>query len=235
MSDLIKCKSCGQDVSPKAKACPKCGAPVKRKIRFLKIMSVLAIICLAIWWPIIHSIISGGSDSQSEPAQQQSEVPANTTQDEAAPTPQPDTPNRQPSISLSAIYSFPFGANGVWLVSEYTNTGSVGILAFKSQWTIVDDLGDSQEQREDKYTSETPFVETVGGTNVSAESHIILPGDTIEIISQIYQSDSGFEQHISATTQKNFASMLAGFGFTNLVDVRDNRKFTFEIEKVVAR
>lgn len=29
---LIKCKECGQEVSDKAKSCPKCGAPVERMI-----------------------------------------------------------------------------------------------------------------------------------------------------------------------------------------------------------
>jgi hypothetical protein len=78
MSKLINCKSCGQEVSPEAKACPKCGAPVKKKASFLKMIAYAfaGLIALA----IIGSIMSGGSknsssstrnnDSQSEPAKQ---------------------------------------------------------------------------------------------------------------------------------------------------------------------
>lgn len=221
MSNLVKCKSCDHDVSPKAKACPNCGAPVKKKIRFLKLLCVVAIICLIVWWPIIRYLVSGSddnsnspvgnNDSQSEPAQQQTE---------------------QPSISLSCLYAMPFGANGTWLISEYKNTGNVGILAFKGKWTLVDDLGDSQGELEDEYTSETPFIDTLEGTN-SPVSHVIAPGETIEIIDQVYHFDSGDEQKFSATTKANFIAMVAGFGITNLDDIRRNKKITFEIEKIV--
>ena len=127
----------------------------------------------------------------------------------------------------------PLGANGTWLVSEYTNTGNVGILAFKGKWTLVDDLGDSQGEQEDKYTSDTPFA--AGGTNSPLVAHVIAPGETIEIIDQVIHGDGGDEQTISATTKANFAAMVAGFGVTNIDDLRGDRKFTFEIEKIVPK
>jgi hypothetical protein len=63
MSNLIKCKGCGQEVSPEAKACPKCGAPVKKKTGCL-MMIVYAFVGL-IALVIIGSIISGGSTNKS--------------------------------------------------------------------------------------------------------------------------------------------------------------------------
>jgi hypothetical protein len=63
MSNLIKCKGCGQEVSPDAKACPKCGAPVKKKTGCL-MMIVYAFVGL-IALVIIGSIISGGSTNKS--------------------------------------------------------------------------------------------------------------------------------------------------------------------------
>lgn len=59
MGKLINCKGCGQEVSPEAKACPKCGAPVKKKTGCLAIIAyvVIGFVCLA----IIGAIISGGS------------------------------------------------------------------------------------------------------------------------------------------------------------------------------
>ena len=63
MSNLIKCKGCGQEVSPDAKACPKCGAPVKKKTGCLMMIvyGFVGLIALA----IIGSIISGGSSNKS--------------------------------------------------------------------------------------------------------------------------------------------------------------------------
>jgi predicted nucleic acid-binding Zn ribbon protein len=60
MSNLIKCKGCGQEVSPDAKACPKCGAPVKKKTGCLMMIvyGFVGLIALA----IIVSIFSGGSN-----------------------------------------------------------------------------------------------------------------------------------------------------------------------------
>ena len=58
MSKLIKCKSCDQEVSPDAKACPKCGAPVKKRTGCLMMIAYgfLGFIGLL----IVSSIISGG-------------------------------------------------------------------------------------------------------------------------------------------------------------------------------
>ena len=63
MSKLIKCKGCGQEVSPDAKACPKCGAPVKKKTGCLMMIvyGFVGLIALA----ILGSILSGGNSNKS--------------------------------------------------------------------------------------------------------------------------------------------------------------------------
>jgi len=65
MSNLIKCNGCGQEVSPDAKACPKCGAPVKKKTGFLKWFGygIICIIALRACAAIVSS--SGNSPSSS--------------------------------------------------------------------------------------------------------------------------------------------------------------------------
>jgi hypothetical protein len=89
MSKLVKCSGCGQDVSPEAKACPKCGAPVKKKTGCLMMIvyGFVGLIALG----IIGAIISGsgsnsGSGSSSSPPTQSStpQVTVSLPQDEKA-------------------------------------------------------------------------------------------------------------------------------------------------------
>jgi hypothetical protein len=51
---LIKCKECGEKVSSKAKACPKCGAKPKKKTSFLT-WFVLVLFLLIVGLPMIFS------------------------------------------------------------------------------------------------------------------------------------------------------------------------------------
>ncbi len=44
MAKLIKCKDCGQEISKRAKACPNCGAEVKRTSLFTWIVTIFAVI-----------------------------------------------------------------------------------------------------------------------------------------------------------------------------------------------
>ena len=71
MSSLIKCKGCGQEVSPEAKSCPKCGAPIKKKGGILKYIGY-GIGCIVVL-RMIGCMVSGGGHSSS------SESSANTT------------------------------------------------------------------------------------------------------------------------------------------------------------
>jgi len=45
---LTKCKECGGEVSKKAKACPKCGAPVKRGVGCGSLIAVLIILFIVV-------------------------------------------------------------------------------------------------------------------------------------------------------------------------------------------
>jgi len=55
---ITKCKECGAEVSTKAKECPKCGAPVKRKT---SVVTWVAAIILGLW--VIGHFASGPSTS----------------------------------------------------------------------------------------------------------------------------------------------------------------------------
>lgn len=52
---LVKCKECGQEVSQKARSCPKCGAPIKKKMSlFVWIVTIVA----GLWF--IGNLVSMG-------------------------------------------------------------------------------------------------------------------------------------------------------------------------------
>ena len=55
---LNKCKKCGNRVSSKAKACPRCSAPVKQRVTALSGIFSLVVIAVAIWGLIygIHEL-----------------------------------------------------------------------------------------------------------------------------------------------------------------------------------
>lgn len=105
MSQLIKCNSCSQEVSPEAKSCPKCGAPVKKKAGFLKIV-LYAFIGL---WVFIFSLAfiggcaKGCSNSLNK---RQAEKPSNEetaqTTTAANPIPQPQPQAAPKSIKQMA-------------------------------------------------------------------------------------------------------------------------------------
>lgn len=58
---LTKCKSCGAEMSRKAKACPRCGHPNK-EANYLsggQVLGAIVVAGIAIWW-----FLGGGFDSQ---------------------------------------------------------------------------------------------------------------------------------------------------------------------------
>ncbi|MCR4302462.1 MAG: zinc-ribbon domain-containing protein, partial [Sulfuricaulis sp.] len=57
---MTKCKECGTEVSTKAKECPKCGAPVKRKT---SVLTWLVAILLGLW--VVGYIARGPSNDSS--------------------------------------------------------------------------------------------------------------------------------------------------------------------------
>jgi zinc-ribbon domain len=48
MTDLIKCKACGQDISPEARVCIHCGHPLKKRNYTSAIISAAVIISFAV-------------------------------------------------------------------------------------------------------------------------------------------------------------------------------------------
>lgn len=78
---LDKCKECGAQVSDKAKNCPSCGAPYKKKTGCL---SCLAIIFFSLVGIGVFSAILSSSDNSSRPQGQQSSAAA-----------KPDSPQTQ--------------------------------------------------------------------------------------------------------------------------------------------
>ncbi|WP_234775206.1 zinc ribbon domain-containing protein [Paraburkholderia tropica] len=68
---LIKCKECGAEISDKAPACVKCGAPVKRpESKTAQALGGLIVIGLIIWIGV--EIFGGSSKSSTNPASAQS-------------------------------------------------------------------------------------------------------------------------------------------------------------------
>jgi hypothetical protein len=57
MSSLITCTDCKKEISKKAKACPHCGAPIKRS----SILKIALLLLLTLW--IIGTLASGGSQN----------------------------------------------------------------------------------------------------------------------------------------------------------------------------
>ncbi len=66
MAKMIKCKTCGADVASNAKACPNCGAKVKK-------VSVIGIIALVFIGIVLISIIATSGDTDQKPQKEASE------------------------------------------------------------------------------------------------------------------------------------------------------------------
>jgi hypothetical protein len=60
---LKKCKECGNDVSTEADSCPKCGAVIKKKRGFLRLIGAAILIFITLI--AIGSLINGVSDTKS--------------------------------------------------------------------------------------------------------------------------------------------------------------------------
>jgi len=114
---LKKCKECGNEVSSKAKTCPKCGAPVKKEIGcgtgLIIILAFLIIIPA-----IIGSLSSGPSSVTSQP---------NTS---PAPKPQP-TPKEIALSKTKLDFSWTKGGFDNVMEADFTITNN-------SQYAIKD-------------------------------------------------------------------------------------------------
>jgi predicted nucleic acid-binding Zn ribbon protein len=77
---LIKCKSCGKEISTEAKTCPQCGAPNKKKLGCLSIL-VLAVVALFIIG-IIVSAAGGGHHSSGGSSTVATSTPTAITKDQ---------------------------------------------------------------------------------------------------------------------------------------------------------
>ena len=77
---MTECKVCGESISTKAKACPKCGAPIKKPI--YKRWWFIAIIAVLLLMILIGSCSKGGSSSSSSSSSNSSST--ETKQEETA-------------------------------------------------------------------------------------------------------------------------------------------------------
>ena len=64
MANLMKCSDCGNAISKKAKACPQCGAPQKKKGMTMPVKVVLVIVALG----ALGYFIDSGNTPSSTPA-----------------------------------------------------------------------------------------------------------------------------------------------------------------------
>lgn len=98
---LVKCGSCGNEVSSDAAACPKCGKPVKKKMGIVKMLLIgmggLFALC------IIGSVAGAGSKEKgSTPPTKSAAVAAPTPSSAPAPTAPTPTPSATPEPTPAA-------------------------------------------------------------------------------------------------------------------------------------
>lgn len=84
---LNKCKECGNEVSTKAKSCPKCGAALKKPGGCLRVLGI--IIGVSIFLGIVSSLSDPGSDTDSQSTQPANTEPNQSTQSVIKPEPEP--------------------------------------------------------------------------------------------------------------------------------------------------
>jgi len=209
MSNLIKCKGCDQEVSPDAKACPKCGAPVKKKTGCL--MMIVYVFLGLFLLAIIVPLFSGGSSNKSESQ-------SSTHQDA--------------SIALLNIYSSRKEVNGGLLITELENTGKVGIIAFQGKWTVKDDLDATIAEQDIRFTSDTPYLTPEGNKS----PHVISAGEKLVIINGTDDSSGSPKDITLATAKENLTNLNLSVSLMQPLDnFRVTRKISFEVEKVVTQ
>lgn len=102
---LVKCGSCGNEVSSDAAACPKCGKPVKKKMGVMKMMLIgmggLFALC------IIGSVAGGGAKDKggatpTKSAAAATPSPSPTPSPTAATPPPTTTPEPTPAAAAAA-------------------------------------------------------------------------------------------------------------------------------------
>lgn len=82
------CKQCGNEVSTKAKSCPKCGAALKKPGGCLRVLGI--IIGVSIFLGIVSSLSDPGSDTDSQSTQPANTEPNQSTQSVIKPEPEPE-------------------------------------------------------------------------------------------------------------------------------------------------
>ncbi len=74
---LIKCKDCGNQISKKAKSCPQCGAPVKRKSLIMRLFGITVLVVLTTVFFISRGEVDTRSRDPNQAARQ--DKPAHDT------------------------------------------------------------------------------------------------------------------------------------------------------------
>ncbi|NIA07350.1 MAG: zinc-ribbon domain-containing protein [Actinobacteria bacterium] len=98
---LNKCKECGNEVSTKAKSCPKCGAALKKPGGCLRILGI--VIGCSIFLGIVSSLIDPGTDTDSQSTQPANTEPSESTQSVIEPEPEPEP---EPKETVPAIGTY---------------------------------------------------------------------------------------------------------------------------------
>ncbi len=72
MGKLVKCGECGKEISPKAKSCPHCGAPVKELKSFSGCSTAIIVIVLLTLYGAYNEGLLDGKPGDQKPATQSS-------------------------------------------------------------------------------------------------------------------------------------------------------------------
>jgi hypothetical protein len=181
---------------------------------------------LTVFGMLLGLIVLSGCSKQTA----QTTATADTSSEKT--TPSNPMPTPEASISLRGVYSISVTTDFAFVVSEFENTGNIGVSAFKGKWTLKDELDETIADQIVRFTSETPFATAEG----MKSPHVISPGEKFLIVVQALR---GEEPKIYATTKSVLVTLVAfykpGLTVDSLEDYRSKAKCTFVLEKIVSQ
>ena len=114
---LKKCKECGNEVSTKAKNCPKCGAPVKTNVSCLGAIGIIILVFI-----VIGIIVSNQSVDNSQVNQNTPQTKQNNPQINPKKTSIPKANSKNSNVPRRGLKVIKFD----WETGEYGSRSLVG-------------------------------------------------------------------------------------------------------------
>jgi hypothetical protein len=132
------------------------------------------------------------------------------------------------SSSLQIRGLWKFGAtNAKILVTEYENTGTKPIKAFKAKWMVYDDFDKVAADMEVEFTSGSKYL---GADGKMGSGHVIAPSERIALV---YMIINGSEEITYFTKPENMGKKLS-MPEAEFADSQIKRKLGVEVEDIVS-